>query len=56
MRAELFQDVPDVLTELRLAGVKSYIYSSGSREAQRLFFGYSQAGEGEKREPPPDLI
>lgn len=42
MTAELFRDVPDALTELRLAGVKTYIYSSGSREAQKLFFGHCQ--------------
>lgn len=30
------------LTEWRAAGIKTYIYSSGSREAQRLFFGHSQ--------------
>ena len=44
MTAELFRDVPDALTELRLAGVKTYIYSSGSREAQKLFFGHCQVG------------
>jgi methionine salvage enolase-phosphatase E1 len=42
MRAELFRDTPDALVEWRGAGIKTYIYSSGSREAQRLFFGYSQ--------------
>ena len=46
MTAELFRDVPDALTELRLAGVKTYIYSSGSREAQRLFFGHCQVTGG----------
>ena len=45
MKAELYRDVPDSLTELRRAGIKSYIYSSGSREAQRLFFGFSQVGD-----------
>ncbi len=47
MRSELFRDVPDALVEWRSAGIKTYIYSSGSREAQRLFFGYSQVGGGE---------
>lgn len=42
MRAELFRDVPDALVEWRAAGLKTYIYSSGSREAQRLFFGHCQ--------------
>ncbi|GLC57171.1 hypothetical protein PLESTB_001194900 [Pleodorina starrii] len=45
MRSELFRDVPDALVEWRSAGIKTYIYSSGSREAQRLFFGYSQVGD-----------
>ena len=45
MTSELFRDVPDVLTELRLAGVKTYIYSSGSREAQKLFFGHCQVDD-----------
>jgi hypothetical protein len=39
------RDVPDLLVEWRNAGIKTYIYSSGSREAQRLFFEYSQAGD-----------
>jgi len=39
------RDVPDMLVEWRNAGIKTYIYSSGSREAQRLFFGHSQAGD-----------
>ena len=31
LRAEIFQDVPDALTLWRAAGIKTYIYSSGSR-------------------------
>lgn len=34
-----------MLVEWRNAGIKTYIYSSGSREAQRLFFEHSQAGD-----------
>lgn len=34
-----------MLVEWRNVGIKSYIYSSGSREAQRLFFEHSQAGD-----------
>lgn len=30
----LSRDVPDALVEWRNAGIKTYIYSSGSREAQ----------------------
>jgi methylthioribulose 1-phosphate dehydratase/enolase-phosphatase E1 len=44
LTAELFRDVPDALATWRSQGVKTYIYSSGSREAQRLFFGYCQVG------------
>lgn len=33
------------MVEWRNAGIKTYIYSSGSREAQRLFFEHSQAGD-----------
>eukprot|EP00878_Enallax_costatus_P002117 GHUV01002285.1.p1 GENE.GHUV01002285.1~~GHUV01002285.1.p1 ORF type:complete len:493 (+),score=190.38 GHUV01002285.1:198-1676(+) len=43
--AQLFRDVPDALVEWRNAGIKTYIYSSGSREAQHLFFGHSQVGD-----------
>jgi len=44
--AQLFRDVPDALAEWRDAlGIKAYIYSSGSREAQRLFFAHTQVGD-----------
>ncbi|KIZ00060.1 enolase-phosphatase E1 [Monoraphidium neglectum] len=43
--AQLFRDVPDALAEWRNAGIKVYIYSSGSREAQRQFFGHTQVGD-----------
>jgi hypothetical protein len=46
LTAELFRDVPDALQAWRQQGLKTYIYSSGSREAQRLFFGYCQVGPG----------
>lgn len=46
MTAELFRDVPDALTDLRHQGIKTYIYSSGSREAQRQFFGHTQVRRG----------
>jgi methylthioribulose 1-phosphate dehydratase/enolase-phosphatase E1 len=45
MVAQLFRDVPDAMVEWRNAGIKTYIYSSGSREAQHLFFGCSQVGD-----------
>jgi methylthioribulose 1-phosphate dehydratase/enolase-phosphatase E1 len=44
--AQLFRDVPDALAEWRDSlGIKTYIYSSGSREAQRLFFAHTQVGD-----------
>jgi len=43
--SELFDDVPKALVEFGKRGLKTYIYSSGSREAQRLFFGYSKVGD-----------
>uniref|UniRef100_A0A7S3R9P0 Probable bifunctional methylthioribulose-1-phosphate dehydratase/enolase-phosphatase E1 n=1 Tax=Dunaliella tertiolecta TaxID=3047 RepID=A0A7S3R9P0_DUNTE len=45
LKAELFRDVPDALVEWRSAGLKTYIYSSGSREAQRQLFGHTQVGD-----------
>jgi methionine salvage enolase-phosphatase E1 len=39
------RDVPDALTEWRNSGLKTYIYSSGSRLAQRLLFGHCTAGD-----------
>jgi methylthioribulose 1-phosphate dehydratase / enolase-phosphatase E1 len=41
IRAELFRDVPDALQQWRDAGLKTYIYSSGSRLAQRDLFGHT---------------
>jgi methylthioribulose 1-phosphate dehydratase / enolase-phosphatase E1 len=44
--APLFRDVPDALAEWRdRHGIKTYIYSSGSREAQRQFFAHTQVGD-----------
>lgn len=34
LKGELFRDVPDALAQWRAAGIKTYIYSSGSRGAQ----------------------
>jgi hypothetical protein len=45
IKAELFRDVPDALVQWRSAGLKTYIYSSGSREAQRDLFGHTTAGD-----------
>lgn len=41
IRGELFRDVPDALQLFRDLGIKTYIYSSGSRQAQRDLFGHT---------------
>ena len=41
IKGELFRDVPDALQEYRDAGIKTYIYSSGSRKAQADLFGHT---------------
>ena len=45
IKAELFGDVPDALVQWSSMGIKSYIYSSGSREAQNMLFGHTTAGD-----------
>lgn len=45
LKAELYRDVPDALCEWARAGIKTYIYSSGSRQAQRDLFGHTTAGD-----------
>ncbi|KAF5202213.1 Enolase-phosphatase e1 [Thalictrum thalictroides] len=41
----VFEDVPKALEKWHATGIKVYIYSSGSREAQRLIFGNSNYGD-----------
>ncbi|KAJ4976863.1 hypothetical protein NE237_001969 [Protea cynaroides] len=41
----VFEDVPGALQKWNASGTKVYIYSSGSREAQRLIFGNSNYGD-----------
>ncbi|KAM9142575.1 enolase-phosphatase E1 [Pangshura tecta] len=45
MKGEFFQDVVPAIRKWREAGMKVYIYSSGSVEAQKLLFGYSTEGD-----------
>lgn len=45
LAAPLFTDVADALAALRAAGIKTYVYSSGSRRAQRDLFAHSTAGD-----------
>ncbi|KAI0492796.1 hypothetical protein KFK09_027072 [Dendrobium nobile] len=64
LQGVVFDDVPEALKRWHTDGIKVYIYSSGSREAQRLVFGHSEHGDlrkylcgffdttvGNKREP-----
>ena len=37
--------MPDALVRWRAAGLKTYIYSSGSRQAQADLFGNTSAGD-----------
>lgn len=41
----IFEDVVPAIRKWREAGMKVYIYSSGSVEAQKLLFGYSTEGD-----------
>jgi len=45
LRADLYRDVPDALATWRSQGIKTYIYSSGSRQAQRDLFAHTQVGD-----------
>ncbi|XP_037679316.1 enolase-phosphatase E1-like [Choloepus didactylus] len=45
MKAEFFEDVVPAVKKWREAGMKVYIYSSGSVEAQKLLFGHSTEGD-----------
>uniref|UniRef100_A0A8D0HDG1 Enolase-phosphatase E1 n=2 Tax=Sphenodon punctatus TaxID=8508 RepID=A0A8D0HDG1_SPHPU len=42
---EVFEDVVPAVRKWRAAGLKVYIYSSGSVEAQKLLFGHSTEGD-----------
>ena len=45
LTGHVYEDTPSSLTSWVRAGKKVYIYSSGSREAQRLLFGHTSAGD-----------
>ncbi|KAM4810317.1 enolase-phosphatase E1 isoform 2-T2 [Rhinophrynus dorsalis] len=45
VKGEVYEDVVPAIKEWRKAGIKLYIYSSGSVEAQKLLFGYSIEGD-----------
>ncbi|MGH8173076.1 MAG: acireductone synthase [Rhodanobacteraceae bacterium] len=44
-RAHMYPEVPARLRAWHAAGKRLYVYSSGSVPAQKLFFGYSEAGD-----------
>ncbi|HJP99587.1 MAG TPA: acireductone synthase [Rhodanobacteraceae bacterium] len=43
-RAHVYPEVPARLREWKARGLRLYVYSSGSVQAQKLFFRYSEAG------------
>jgi methylthioribulose 1-phosphate dehydratase/enolase-phosphatase E1 len=45
LKGMVFDDVPEALEEWHARGIKTYIYSSGSREAQKLIFGNTNFGD-----------
>ena len=45
LKGVIYPDVPPVLRRWHAAGVPLYVYSSGSEAAQKLIFGYSDAGD-----------
>ncbi|ETK91121.1 2,3-diketo-5-methylthio-1-phosphopentane phosphatase [Phytophthora nicotianae] len=45
LKALVYDDVPPCLERLRACGVRVGIYSSGSRQAQKLLFQYSDKGD-----------
>lgn len=45
LKGVVFDDVPEALAEWHARGTKTYIYSSGSREAQKLIFGNTNFGD-----------
>lgn len=44
-RAHVYPEVADCLRTWRKQGIDLYVYSSGSVPAQKLLFGYSEAGD-----------
>lgn len=45
IKAPLFDDVPSSIVEWYRRGIKVYIYSSGSRKAQKDLFGHTTVGD-----------
>jgi enolase-phosphatase E1 len=45
LKGMIYPDVPPVLRAWHAAGLRLYVYSSGSEAAQKLLFGHSDAGD-----------
>ena len=45
LRAEVYEDVPPALRRWARAGLRLYVYSSGSVAAQKLLFGHTPHGD-----------
>lgn len=45
LRGHVYPDVPAALRRWHADGLRLYVYSSGSEEAQKLIFGHSTAGD-----------
>jgi enolase-phosphatase E1 len=45
LRAHVYDDVPPAIEAWRRAGIDVRIYSSGSIQAQKLFFGHTERGD-----------
>ncbi|XP_024374296.1 probable bifunctional methylthioribulose-1-phosphate dehydratase/enolase-phosphatase E1 [Physcomitrium patens] len=45
LKGVVFEDVPEALADWDARGIKAYIYSSGSREAQKHIFGNTNFGD-----------
>ncbi len=45
LKGEIYPDVPGALRAWQTSGLRLYVYSSGSVEAQKLIFGHSVAGD-----------
>lgn len=45
LQAHVYEDVPPALRRWKEAGIDTRIYSSGSIQAQKLFFGHTVAGD-----------
>jgi enolase-phosphatase E1 len=45
LKGHVYPDTPEYLRRWHAAGLRLYVYSSGSVEAQKLIFGHSDAGD-----------